>query len=719
MDETREQFDPYHKWLGIGREEQPPNHYRLLGIRLFESDPEVISNGADRQMGHIKSFQAGPHSSDSQRLLNEIATAKVCLLNRDRKAEYDRQLHALMQESSMVIDEPLLVTEEAPVQIREVVVASPPPPPFTIPSEPAIPNPTVARLSPSRAVPVAVTSPLPMARHPTAPYDYIMAEGEGAATSPDGPSVREYQDNQDDAVIVPGLEPLVEGHQHPRPSPRASRGRKTPESSGPSAWRTRSFLVALAAVGTGFCLLLLILVFLPKRASKSPIPTNSSQAQSAEATEPNPFLPDGPLRGSPWKPSALPELKAIFETRAHPHLDDSQQAITEIDVVNALEPPPDSVFSEFRSQFDPIAQSLQQATWGYGFRGVNKRKAALARYGGTKGTEWAVTGALIWLARHQNPSDGSWSLKDYTLHCKDKTCTTPGQAKADSLATGMALLPFLAAGQTHKSKGAYQATIAGGLDWLIKHQKPDGDLRAGFNMYAHGVATVALCEAYGLTGDPSMERAAQSAIDFIVAAQNKSTGGWGYNPGDPGETSVVGWQIMGMKSAAMAGLSISRGKWTLDRGSKWLDSCAKGDTGHLYSWTPEDGPSEIPTAVGLLCRQYLGAKRDSPMMIAGCNYFVQPNSLPSLKAQNVHYWYFATQVMHNMPGYEWDTWNRTMRKVLVDSQCRDSHSCANGSWDPEKDQLGKDGGRITMTALNCLTLEIYYRYTPLFRVVAY
>ena len=68
-------FDPYRKWLGIPVEEQPPNHYRLLGIGLFESDHDVISNAADRQMAHVRTFQSGSYSQLSQRLLNELAAA--------------------------------------------------------------------------------------------------------------------------------------------------------------------------------------------------------------------------------------------------------------------------------------------------------------------------------------------------------------------------------------------------------------------------------------------------------------------------------------------------------------------------------------------------------------------------------------------------------------------------------------------------------------------
>lgn len=67
-----EQFDAYRKWLGIPPAEQPANHYRLLGLGLFENDPDSISNAADRQMAHVRTFQSGPYSTLSQRLLNEL-----------------------------------------------------------------------------------------------------------------------------------------------------------------------------------------------------------------------------------------------------------------------------------------------------------------------------------------------------------------------------------------------------------------------------------------------------------------------------------------------------------------------------------------------------------------------------------------------------------------------------------------------------------------------
>ena len=200
------------------------------------------------------------------------------------------------------------------------------------------------------------------------------------------------------------------------------------------------------------------------------------------------------------------------------------------------------------------------------------------------------------------------------------------------------------------------------------------------------------------------------AVDFILNAQNEADGGWRYNPKDPGDTSVVGWQLMALKSAHMASLNV--GGSVFSGTSKWLDSVAVNN-GTEYAYQPGQGSAPSMTSVGLLCRQYLGAKRDNPMLTGGTAYLMK--NLPEEGFPNVYYWYYATQVMHNMSGYEWDAWNRKMRDILVRTQVRDVNSCANGSWAPEKDAWAKHGGRVMSTSLSTLTLEIYYRYLPLFK----
>ena len=92
-----DQFDPYDSWLAIPPKDQPPNHYRLLGVELFEENPNVIQTAADQRMVYLRTFQIGKHSADSQKLLNEVAAAKVCLLNAARKAAYDERLRQELQ----------------------------------------------------------------------------------------------------------------------------------------------------------------------------------------------------------------------------------------------------------------------------------------------------------------------------------------------------------------------------------------------------------------------------------------------------------------------------------------------------------------------------------------------------------------------------------------------------------------------------------------------
>ncbi len=354
---------------------------------------------------------------------------------------------------------------------------------------------------------------------------------------------------------------------------------------------------------------------------------------------------------------------------------------------------------------------------GFGGRGKGKQ-AAMAASGGTKQSERAVAAALFWLSRHQN-KDGSWSINDYDKLCTDKNCTGHGDSVSDTGATALGLLPFLAAGQTHRTNGPYQRHITAAWYYLKSVQKKDGDMKGSStgnaHMYAHGLCAIALCELYGLSQDKEVAQHAQLAIDFIVKAQNAGTGGWRYEPGSDGDTSVVGWQIMALKSAQMAYLNVP--KDALDKAQKWLDSCSHGQYKEQFSYLPDSGPTPAMTGVGLLCSQYLHLKRDDPKMHGGVEYLMK--QLPNNGQRNIYFWYYATQVMHNLPGPEWDTWNRAMRRLLIETQEKDTAGCAAGSWSPSKptgDQWAAQGGRMMITSLSCLTLEVYYRYLPLYKL---
>jgi hypothetical protein len=358
--------------------------------------------------------------------------------------------------------------------------------------------------------------------------------------------------------------------------------------------------------------------------------------------------------------------------------------------------------------------------WGFGGRGSGSRKALLGSGGGTKQSERAVAAALNWLARHQL-SSGAWGLASYKGRCKDGTCSGPGRDEGGdrpTAATALALLPFLAAGQTHESRGPFKKHIAAGIKFLISNQQRNGDLRMGGDMYNHGLAAIALCECYGMTGAKNVRAAAQSALNFIMEAQDSQGGGWRYEPRQPGDTSVTGWQIMALKSGQMAYLTVNPA--VLEKGKAFLKTVTFGGRGGgRFTYMPglqladSEDYERATTAIGLLCQQYLHMPRTDPAMVEGTSFLMQ--NTPDTGIRNVYYWYYATQVMHNQPGPQWDAWNRKMRRILINSQSKEG--CAAGSWDPSapmKDAWGDHGGRLMMTSLSALTLEVYYRYLPLY-----
>ena len=333
--------------------------------------------------------------------------------------------------------------------------------------------------------------------------------------------------------------------------------------------------------------------------------------------------------------------------------------------------------------------------------------------GGTTFTEAAVARGLRWIAKHQH-DNGSWSLHNFHT-AKDCNGQCNGQGHdADTAATALAILPMLGAGQTHL-QGRYTKEVAGGLKYLMTRQGPDGDLRGTGvgRMYAHGQATIVLCEAFALSGDEQLRDAAQKAVNFIVKAQH-SEGGWRYSPGEAGDTSVVGWQLMALRSAKMALLEVP--DEVFERAGQFLNRVQADPIGGIYSYQPGGGPTATMTAEALLCRQYLGWPQDHAGMRAGSRFLVR-NWLPRADQPNIYYWYYATQVMHHLGGRRWETWNEAMRNTLVTMQETAGHM--TGSWSPVGGAIGnadtQAGGRLYMTSLATCTLEVYYRHLPIYR----
>ncbi len=363
--------------------------------------------------------------------------------------------------------------------------------------------------------------------------------------------------------------------------------------------------------------------------------------------------------------------------------------------------------------------------------GLKKRWKA----GNSEGTEIAVERGLDFFARLQFP-DGHWSLHELPPGVKLDDAAM-GQMQSDAAATGLALLTYLGGGYTHLDD-KYGAVVRKGVGWLVQRQKPNGDLFSGgtkyTRFYSHGIAAIALCEAYGMTQDPELREPARKAIDFIVKSQHPTRGGWRCNvrpdTGQASETdtSVTGWQLMALKSAQMAGLEVPAE--TFRKINVWLDSALASDIGGRYVYnpfarpTPEQQhgrePSLAMTAEAMLMRMYLGHKREDPQLIAGAEFLkanLPDNGTTERPLRDCYYWYYATQAMFQMQGQYWIAWNERFRPLLQESQA--SSGDLAGSWRPHEpvpDRWGAAGGRMYVTAMHLLMLEVYYRHLPLFRL---
>lgn len=351
-----------------------------------------------------------------------------------------------------------------------------------------------------------------------------------------------------------------------------------------------------------------------------------------------------------------------------------------------------------------LRQMLQQR----GGDDVEKRQL-IEQFGGRPETLEAIERGLHWLAMVQW-DDGRWELHKFPSGPAGEKYTGMGGKQSPTAGTALALLPFLGDGHT-PVKGRYAKMVDRGIEWLVKNQKPNGDLYVGppgdAHMYSHGIATIALCEAFGMAKEDRLQKPAQAAIDFIVAAQH-AEGGWRYKPGEPGDLSVMGWQLMALKSGQMAGLAVPTE--TLDKARKWLEKARKG---REFCYTPGKQNTPAMTAEGLLCMEYLGTKRDAPEIADTIAFLLE--RLPSKSGKEPSYYaYYGTQALFHVQGEPWRQWNAAMSDTLLATQVADG--IHQGTWDPT-DNWEQSGGRIYATALRLLMLEVYFRHLPLYQVL--
>jgi len=327
-----------------------------------------------------------------------------------------------------------------------------------------------------------------------------------------------------------------------------------------------------------------------------------------------------------------------------------------------------------------------------------------------------IVAGLIWLAQAQE-RDGSWDAKRWG-----------GTESYRVGMTGLALLAYEGAGFTHK-QGKFHSTIKRGLEWLARDQRSDGRFQWK-TFYEQGIATMAVCEAFALgKGDPRVRPMAQAAVNYICRIQ-PDHGGFRYNgavAANEGDMSVTGWQIMALKSAELAGLTVP--DEAMARCAKFLRSASRDYGTSAYLAGNQGAGSLGITAIGMLCRVFLPEQGDwEPDIHAAARYLygketgqLEPVAGGATKqlVRDLYYTYYSSLAMYQVGGEYWLAWKRMYRDPVIDAQVHRKLDAQGryirGSWDPAKHQWSNRGGRVYATAMGVLCLEAPYRFLQVLR----
>jgi hypothetical protein len=394
-------------------------------------------------------------------------------------------------------------------------------------------------------------------------------------------------------------------------------------------------------------------------------------------------------RAAEWYELTLPKITGLDKAKAERRIAEVKNHLAKGKTAPPADGPPG------RADAKPAALTPDE-----------RLKLALAA-GGTNESEAAVERGLKWLAAMQ-ARDGGWIFDTRVVNAQT---TDAGSANlARNGATGLALMPFLAAGYTHQTPGPYQATLKKGLEFLTKNvnRKYSNASSVAWHeeqgtMYSHGIAAAAMCDAYAKTKDKALLPYAQGGINFIALAQDPKGGGWRYVPQQAGDTSVTGWQFMALQSGALGNLKINPA--TINLGLKFLDSVSDPQDAHAYYGYTGPGRGPAQTAIGLLCRVQMGWKKETAGLKTGVEFLTKAGPNKSNNYLN----YYTNNLLFQWGGEEWKTWNTALRDQLLTMQSVQGVDA--GSWHPgSRDQPSVQGGRLYNTALSCLMLEVYYRY---------
>ncbi|RLS54561.1 MAG: hypothetical protein DWH91_11505 [Planctomycetota bacterium] len=336
----------------------------------------------------------------------------------------------------------------------------------------------------------------------------------------------------------------------------------------------------------------------------------------------------------------------------------------------------------------------------------------------------ALDRALVWIVKQQQ-ADGHWMMTG-----PYPEGATSREADTDSGATALALLALLGDGNT-PAAGKHAGAVKKGIDWLVSHQKSDGDLfdsqelGRSAHFYSHAQGTIALCETLALSGDESLRPAATQAVRFLVEAQNPSRGGWKYRALESdgmGDVSVTGWALMALHTARMARIEVP--DQTFQLASSFLDDAqVANDDASQYRYRPDEPaqPEQLwsMTAEGLLCRQWLGWPRGYEAFSKGQAFLLSEVNAPvwAEGQRNVYAWYYTAQTLHNLGGDPWKNWFSRTQGLLLKHQAAGGKT--GGSWHPTKPrgaflEWSEGAGRLYFTVMCVLVLETPFRHAPIY-----
>lgn len=303
----------------------------------------------------------------------------------------------------------------------------------------------------------------------------------------------------------------------------------------------------------------------------------------------------------------------------------------------------------------------------------------------TEDTKKAVYKALEWLAAKQN-SDGSFSEGGY---------------QHNTAITSFAMLAFMSQGQL-PSQGLYGPEVGKAARFLMATQRADGYLvgSRGGNMYCHAMATLALAELSGQTGDDEIKAVVKKAADLIIKSQNPQ-GGWRYEPAPTGaDISVTIMQVMALRAAKNAGQHVP--DTTLKKAIAYINSCYNKRIGG-FSYQPGGGaPGFARTAAGT-CVLFLTGEYNAKEIPEAVKYLQSHFDSP----QHFYYGhYYASHAMYQVGGKEWEDWYARLVKFFLPQQQPD------GSWSRTRYH---EVGPVYQTSIACIILSVPAHYLPIFQ----